>query len=144
MLYACVLMRGGTPGPENSVREAIASSGDRGMQISLSERPLKSALAEEHFRIHLAALEWSLDTPITLKSIDDAKSRVNWQDRVQPYHHQVQNLLTFCRRAPVALFADDVGLGKTISAGLVLSELMSRGKVDRCLVVCPSLLLPQW
>ena len=95
------------------------------MRISLSDRPLKCALALEHYLIHLAALEWSLDTPITLKSIKDAKSQITWKGRVDPFHHQIQNLLTFCRRAPVALFADDVGLGKTISAGLVLSELMS-------------------
>lgn len=92
----------------------------------------------------MAALEWSLDAPITIQSIGDAKSLANWQDRVQPYHHQVQNLITFCRRAPVALLADDVGLGKTISAGLILSELIERGKVANCLVLCPSLLLPQW
>ncbi|MBL8879117.1 MAG: hypothetical protein JNG88_08360 [Phycisphaerales bacterium] len=40
--------------------------------------------------------------------------------------------------------ADDVGLGKTISAGLILSELMARKKVSRALVVAPKLLLPQW
>jgi SNF2 family DNA or RNA helicase len=37
-----------------------------------------------------------------------------------------------------------VGLGKTISAGLVLSELIARGRVSKFLVVCPKLLGPQW
>lgn len=105
---------------------------------------IRSARGLEEFQLHMAALEWSLDAPITIQSIGDAKSLANWKDRVQPYHHQVQNLITFCRRAPVALLADDVGLGKTISAGLILSELIERGKVTNCLVLCPSLLLPQW
>jgi hypothetical protein len=49
---------------------------------------------------------------------------VDWKDRVEPFRHQVQNLMRFCRRLPVTLLADDVGLGKTISAGLIVSELM--------------------
>jgi SNF2 family DNA or RNA helicase len=44
----------------------------------------------------------------------------------------------------VTLLADDVGLGKTISAGLVASELMSRNRISKFLVVCPQLLMPQW
>jgi superfamily II DNA or RNA helicase len=52
--------------------------------------------------------------------------------------------MTFCRRLPVTLLADDVGLGKTISAGLVMSELVARGKLSRVLIVCPKVLRPQW
>src|SRR4029077_4638495 len=59
-------------------------------------------------------------------------------------HHQVSNLITFCRRLPVTLLADDVGLGKTISAGLVASELIARALVSKILIVCPKLLGPQW
>lgn len=42
------------------------------------------------------------------------------------------------------LVADDVGLGKTIEAGLILSALSSRDVVRRCLVVCPASLKEQW
>jgi hypothetical protein len=38
--------------------------------------------------------------------------------------------LTFCRRLPVTLFADDVDLGKTTSAGLIASELIARGRIS--------------
>lgn len=42
------------------------------------------------------------------------------------------------------LLADEVGLGKTIEAGLILRELKSRGLVRRALVVAPAGLVPQW
>lgn len=42
------------------------------------------------------------------------------------------------------MIADDVGLGKTIEAGLIVSELMARNLVARVLVVCPRNLREQW
>ncbi|MCY3924210.1 MAG: helicase-related protein [bacterium] len=42
------------------------------------------------------------------------------------------------------LIADEVGLGKTIEAGLVWTELDARGAADRVLVVCPSGLVAKW
>ena len=43
-----------------------------------------------------------------------------------------------------ALLADEVGLGKTIEAGLVLSEYLLRGRVSRALVLAPPTLVGQW
>jgi superfamily II DNA or RNA helicase len=108
------------------------------------EKPLPPARSEEAYALHRAALEWGLVEPIVLSSAEDIKSKLNWRDRLEPYEHQVRNLFTFCRRLPVTLIADDVGLGKTISAGLILSELMSRRRVRRALVLCPKILAPQW
>ncbi|MGB7294988.1 MAG: SNF2-related protein [Candidatus Aminicenantales bacterium] len=45
---------------------------------------------------------------------------------------------------PTLLIADDVGLGKTIEAGLALLELMARGRASRVLVVTPPGLMDQW
>lgn len=42
------------------------------------------------------------------------------------------------------LIADEVGLGKTIEAGLIWTELEARQEADRALVVCPSSLLGKW
>lgn len=105
---------------------------------------LRAASTPEHYNLHIAALEWSLDSPITIRGEADIQSKRFWAERFDPFAHQIKNLITYCRRAPVALLADDVGLGKTISAGLILSELMVRKKVSRALVVAPKLLLPQW
>src|SRR5262249_14213552 len=42
------------------------------------------------------------------------------------------------------LVADDVGLGKTIEAGLVLWPLIAKGTVRRLLIICPASLVEQW
>ncbi len=94
--------------------------------------------------MYRAGLEWDLTDPIVIETRKDLKSEYLWRDRMEPYHHQVTNLITFCRRLPVTLLADDVGLGKTISAGLIISELISRSRLSRILIVCPKLLGPQW
>jgi len=42
------------------------------------------------------------------------------------------------------LIADDVGLGKTIEAGLIINELIARHMVRKILVICPANLREQW
>lgn len=107
-------------------------------------KALRRTRTPEEYRVYRAGLEWDLTDPIVIESADDFKSAPRWQERITPYHHQVTNLITFCRRLPVTLLADDVGLGKTISAGLVMSELVSRSRATKFLIVCPKLLGPQW
>lgn len=105
---------------------------------------LPSARSREQAAVQQAAMEWSILAPIIIRSPEDVKSRVKWSADFRPFIHQFENLYTFCRRLPVSLIADDVGLGKTISAGLILSELMTRQRVRRTLVLCPKILCPQW
>jgi superfamily II DNA or RNA helicase len=105
---------------------------------------LRRQKTPEEYRVYRAGLEWDLTDPIVIESRDDLKSEYRWRDRLEPFHHQVTNLMTFCRRLPVTLLADDVGLGKTISAGLIISELIARSRLSKILVVCPKLLGPQW
>jgi superfamily II DNA or RNA helicase len=110
----------------------------------LQTKILRLKTTPEEYRVYRAGLEWDLTDPIVIEKREDLKSESRWRDRVEPYHHQVTNLITFCRRLPVTLLADDVGLGKTISAGLIISELISRSRLSKILVVCPKLLGPQW
>jgi SNF2 family DNA or RNA helicase len=64
---------------------------------------------------------------------------------VQQYEHQVQACMTVLRRMRGrSLLADEVGLGKTIEAGLVLKEYLLRGLVQRALVLVPASLVEQW
>ena len=114
------------------------------MKTKVVTRELKPTTHAGDFRLHVAALEWSLAEPIIIQAAEDIKSRADWKDRIDPFHHQVQNLMRFCRRLPVTLLADDVGLGKTISAGLIVSELMKRNRIAKVFVVCPKILIDQW
>src|SRR5216684_146949 len=107
-------------------------------------RILRRKTTPEEYRVYRAGLEWDLTDPIIIETREDLKSEYRWHDRLEPYHHQVTNLITFCRRLPVTLLADDVGLGKTISAGLIMSELIARSRLSKILIVCPKLLGPQW
>lgn len=115
-----------------------------GVVSELQAKILSRSDTQEEYRVYEAGLEWDLVEPIVIQNADDLKSKKFWRDRVTPYHHQVTNLVTFCRRLPVTLLADDVGLGKTISAGLIMSELISRGRLSKIIIVCPKLLAPQW
>jgi SNF2 family DNA or RNA helicase len=65
--------------------------------------------------------------------------------KVQPMQHQLttaRRVLTEMRGR--AILADEVGLGKTIEAGLVLKEYMIRGLVKRALILVPASLVLQW
>lgn len=64
---------------------------------------------------------------------------------VIPLPHQLAALSRAVSDSKVRyLLADEVGLGKTIEAGLILRELKLRGLVERTLVVVPKGLMPQW
>ena len=65
---------------------------------------------------------------------------------VDPLPHQITAVYdTMLPRQPLRfLLADDPGAGKTIMAGLLMKELIARGDLQRCLVVCPGGLAEQW
>ncbi|WP_316195987.1 DEAD/DEAH box helicase [Bradyrhizobium sp. SZCCHNRI3052] len=67
------------------------------------------------------------------------------RSRVQILPHQLWVCRQVTRTWPFRwLVADDVGLGKTIEAGLILMPLIARDKVKRLLVLAPAKLVPQW
>ncbi|MBV5950905.1 DEAD/DEAH box helicase [Pseudomonas aeruginosa] len=64
---------------------------------------------------------------------------------VEPRGYQLVPLLMALRLSTVRLLiADDVGIGKTIEAGLIARELMDRGEIARLAILCPPHLVEQW
>ncbi len=65
--------------------------------------------------------------------------------RIDPNPHQIDAVVFALRRIPEGgcILADEVGLGKTIEAGLIMSQLMAEG-MKRVLLVVPKSLLGQW
>lgn len=64
---------------------------------------------------------------------------------VEPRGYQLVPLLMALRLTTVRLLiADDVGIGKTIEAGLIARELLDRGEISRLAVLCPPHLVEQW
>ncbi|MBI5524649.1 MAG: DUF3883 domain-containing protein [Desulfarculus sp.] len=65
---------------------------------------------------------------------------------VDPLPHQITAVYeVMLPRQPLRfLLADDPGAGKTIMAGLLIKELIVRGDLQRCLIVCPGSLAEQW
>jgi SNF2 family DNA or RNA helicase len=66
-------------------------------------------------------------------------------DRIRPHAFQLRVVEQVLReKAPAAILADEVGLGKTIEAGLIYKELALRGIVRSALILAPKALLSQW
>lgn len=65
---------------------------------------------------------------------------------VEPLPHQITAVYgEMLTRQPLRfLLADDPGAGKTIMAGLFIRELLIRGDLQRCMIVCPGSLATQW
>ena len=65
--------------------------------------------------------------------------------RIDLLPHQLEPAIAILRGLGTRLLlADEVGLGKTIQAGLIVSELLARGSIDRVLVLTPPGLREQW
>jgi superfamily II DNA or RNA helicase len=103
----------------------------------------------EDFDALLRAVRWSAATPF----IDpDGSGPLERLPVASPFHGAVQvddfqlvPLLKALRMPRVSLLlADDVGLGKTVEAGLILTELLLRRRVQRVLVLTPASLRLQW
>jgi superfamily II DNA or RNA helicase len=63
---------------------------------------------------------------------------------MQLWPYQLEPALAAIAGAARLLLADEVGLGKTIQAGLLLAELFARGWIERALIVCPAGLRDTW
>jgi hypothetical protein len=64
---------------------------------------------------------------------------------VEPLPHQITGVYgELLTRQPLRfLLADDPGAGKKLMAGMLIKELLTRGDLHRCLMVCPGMLVEQ-
>jgi len=96
----------------------------------------------QRYRAFLNAIIWTSQGGI-LGDTHDLLSP--WQSAVQVEDYQLYPVLKALTMPRVSLLlADDVGLGKTIEAGLISSELISKRRIRRLLILCPASLQVQW
>lgn len=93
-----------------------------------------------HFGAYLHALKWGCVT-----ATDARLFQAPFRAGIHLMDYQLTPLKKALELPRVNLFiADDVGLGKTIEAGLVIQELVLRQRVEFTLVVCPASVALQW
>ncbi len=112
---------------------------------------------EERLKVVEAGRPWSFDGDGALFRLVSEAHRIRLahlfdpvlavhSSLVDPLPHQITAVYeSMLPRQPLRfLLADDPGAGKTIMAGLLIKELIARGDLQRCLIVCPGSLVEQW
>src|SRR5712691_9400583 len=112
---------------------------------------------EPSLEIATAGLPWSFDGDGSLLRLVSEAHRIQLAylfdpllavhtSLVDPLPHQITAVYgEMLSRQPLRfLLADDPGAGKTIMTSLLIKELMARGDLQRCLIVCPGNLAEQW
>ncbi len=99
--------------------------------------------------IETRRLDNSIDTLLRAQAMAIRSVNDQWgvfsRSRVQLLPHQLWVCHRVSRNWPFRwLVADDVGLGKTIEAGLVLMPQIASGRIRRLLILAPAKLVPQW
>lgn len=122
----------GEPLPETSLddRQAAGRPEDRLVAARVG--------SNRHFRLRLQSLQ----------ARAEARGRPSWgleSARVQLLPHQLGVVAgALAQPSPRVLLADEVGLGKTIEAGLILARLIASGRAERVLILVPEPLVVQW
>ena len=116
---------------------------------ALPDATSADAMPPEDFDALLRAARWTALSPYLGP---DGKGPPRHEPLASPFHgavrpedYQLVPLLKALQMPRVSLLiADDVGLGKTIEAGLILTELLLRRRIRRVLVLAPAALRWQW
>ncbi len=138
--------------PHGRVIEIVYQTdrGDVGKQMILEDDMASISLAEE-------ALPWQFDGDANLMRLVSESYRIELAHLFDPYlavhtssieplPHQISAVYEkMLPKHPLRfVLADDPGAGKTIMTGLFIKELIMRGDVQRCMIVCPGSLAEQW
>ncbi|MEL6814956.1 MAG: DISARM system SNF2-like helicase DrmD [Cyanobacteria bacterium J06598_3] len=93
-----------------------------------------------YFSAYFHTLRWNCVT-----STDPRLFQAPYRAGIEVNAYQLEPLRKALRMPRVNLFiADDVGLGKTIEAGLILREMLLRQKIKRVVISCPPSVVQQW
>lgn len=148
-------------GPGDRVRHPALGTGevvhDRGQTVIVDFRGNIQSCARAELEQLLTPLqaaarpEWDAPLRVITRCQAEAIRSANdmWgvfsRSRIALLPHQLWVCKKVSERWPARwLVADDVGLGKTIEAGLILWPLLARGTVKRFLLLCPASLVAQW
>lgn len=97
--------------------------------------------------VHAVARRFACEELVRLRRADEQRRYLASQRsaRIDPNPHQIDAVIFALQRIPKGgcILADEVGLGKTIEAGLTLSQLLAEG-ASRVLLLTPKPLLGQW
>src|SRR2546428_12116967 len=126
--------------PDGTLKERLLGRADETtIALATQERPWAFDGDGGTFRLAVDAKR------IDLAFLFDPMMAVHTSN-VDPLPHQITAVYeAMLPRQPLRfLLADDPGAGKTIMAGLFIKELIARGDLQRCLIVCPGMLAEQW
>jgi len=108
----------------------------------LSEEQISASLIEENVDVNYLRYITLLSR---IKNEIATGILSNLTNGIIPLPHQIHVLNRAISSNNIRyILADEVGLGKTIEAGLIIKELKTRGLVKRVLIVCPKGLVTQW
>jgi superfamily II DNA or RNA helicase len=113
-------------------------------------KPGQKPMLAREFDALVRSVRWGAFQPFISPDYslpDDAAACLSspFHAAIQTEDYQLVPLLKAMSMPRISLLiADDVGLGKTIEAGLILSELIHRRRIRRVLVICPATLRYQW
>jgi len=124
----------------------VIDFGEEGIQRIKSDeveiiKPLEDKLYEGNYNLK----DFLLRIRASLMFNDDIKTGCLSRMKLDLIPHQIIMADKVTKtRSKGFLIADDVGLGKTIEAGLVIRSMIAHGRADRILLLCPANLAPQW
>jgi superfamily II DNA or RNA helicase len=128
------------------VRGADAGNAGREARFLLPFEPIEPVIAAKTPRVVRPA-RWRVQARAVVAAatprIDSLRTAVRSRFVVMPF--QLEPALALLTGAGCrVLIADEVGLGKTVQAGLILAEVLERQPEGRALVLCPAALRTQW
>jgi hypothetical protein len=128
---------------EATVEAAVAeATGDASWQDWFERFRRAAAPDERAYAVRIATAEWQQPLPLEISGADDL---LTTKGGFQPSQVAQDHALAFFRGLGPRAFLSDQAAGENrVAAGLVLAELVSRGLVDRVLVVCSSGTLVNW